>query len=195
MPVFQDIITKGIQAGYTPARTKVARDWYREAASDVVSISNYTLARQFKEKRKLSRPVAGYMYLFKYDPKTKEDLPYYDNYPLVFPIEPRLDGFIGINFHYLPHMLRAKLMNAIYTTTTDRKYNEETKVQLSYNLMKGVSKYKAFKPTIKRYLYSNVRSPFLQITASEWDIALFLPLERFKKSAKEDVWSDSESMI
>lgn len=195
MPIFQDILNKGIAAGFEPARTKASRDWYRDAASQISSVSNYTVARQFKEKRKLARPTAGYMYLFKYDPKTKETLPYYDTYPLVFPVEPLSDGFIGINFHYLPHMLRARLMNAIYSTTNDRKYDENTKVQLTYNILKGSSKYKAFKPTVKRYLYNHVRSPFLQITADEWDIALFLPLERFKKASKQDVWTNSESMI
>lgn len=195
MPIFQDILSRGVQAGFTPARTRAGRDWYRDAASQVTSISPYNLSRQFKEKKKLARPVAGYMYLFKYDPKTKETLPFYDTYPLVFPVKPLSDGFIGINFHYLPHILRARLMNAIYTTTTDKKYTEDTKVEITYNILKNSSKYKAFKPTVKRYLYGHVKSPFLQITAEEWDIALFLPLERFKKASKEDVWANSESMI
>jgi hypothetical protein len=114
---------------------------------------------------------------------------------LIFPIETSPDGFLGINFHYLPHPLRAKLMDAIYTTTTDKRYDDQTKVRISYNILKSASKYKAFKPTVKRYLYSHVRSQFLEIKAVEWDIALFLPLEKFKKSDKGTIWSDSRSMI
>ena len=86
-------------------------------------------------------------------------------------------------------------MDAIYGTVTNKKYDDTTKVRLSYNILKGAAKYKAFKPTVKHYLYDHVRSPFLEITAVEWDIALFLPFERFQKAQKETVWKDSRSMI
>jgi len=46
-------------------------------------------------------------------------------------------------------------------------------------------------PCIKRYLYSHIESRFLQIEASEWDIAATLPVEQFVKSRKTKVWSDS----
>jgi hypothetical protein len=195
MPIFQDILRRGTQAGFDPARTKTSREWYRNAASQVSSLTVSTAMRQFEEKKKLARPKAGYMYLFKYDPKTKATLPYYDTFPLVFPVEPYKDGFLGINMHYLPHILRARLMNALYSTTNNKNYDNTTKIQITYQILLGASKYRAFKPTLKRYLYSHVGSPFLQITAREWDIALFLPLERFKKSDKETIWSDSKSMI
>jgi hypothetical protein len=37
------------------------------------------------------------------------------------------------------------------------------------------------KKTAKHYLYSQVRTSFLNITADEMAIAIFLPVARFKK--------------
>jgi hypothetical protein len=198
MLLFKELIYRGVSAGMTPARTKVAREWYRDAALQAEGVASLTpskIIRSFEPKRKVVEMKPGYMYLFKYDPKGKLDLPYYDTFPLIFPIETYNDGFLGINFHYLPYMLRAKLMDALYSITTDKKYNEKTKILATYRILKSASKYSAFKPTVKRYLNNHIRSQFLEIRAPEWDMALFLPLERFKKSDKASIWADSRSMI
>lgn len=198
MLIFKEIIYRGVNAGMLPARNSMAREWYRDAAQQSENVASSTpskVIRSFAQKRKVTRMDPGYMYLFKYDPKGKRSLPYYDTFPLIFPIDLTSDGFMGVNFHYLPLVLRAKLMDAIYSTVSDKRYDEKTKVGITYNILKSASKYKAFKPTIKRYLYDHVRSPFLEITAVEWDIALFLPLERFKKSDTQTVWKDSRAMI
>lgn len=198
MLIFKQLIYQGVSAGIIPAKTKKARTWYRDAAQEIERVAAQPpskVIRSFESKRKVTQITPGYMYLFKYDPKTKRDLPYYDTFPLIFPIEAYSDGFLGINMHYLPHILRAKLMDALYTISTDKKYNENTKILANYKILKSAAKYKAFKPTVKRYLNNHIRSPFLEIKAPEWDIALFLPLERFKKSDKETVWEDSREMI
>lgn len=198
MLIFKELIYSGVNQGIVPARTVAARNWYRDAAEQIDNpnrLSTSKVIRSFQQKRKVGRMEPGFMYLFKYDPKGKQTLPYYDTFPLIFPIETYPDGFLGINFHYLPLALRAKLMDAIYSTTTDKRYDDNTKVAISYRILKSASKYKAFKPTVKRYLYEHVRSQFLEIKAVEWDIALFLPLEKFKKSDKATIWSDSRSMI
>ena len=198
MLVFKELIYQGIQAGQVPARTAQAREWYRDAARQfqgMSSIQPSRVVRQFEKKRQVGDVEPGNMYLFRYDPKGKKTLPYYDSFPLIFPVEKYSDGFLGINFHYLPPVLRAKLMDAVYSTVTNKKYDTTTKVRLSYDILKGASKYKAFKPTVKHYLNDHVRSPFLEITAVEWDIALFLPFERFQKATKETVWTDSRSKI
>jgi hypothetical protein len=133
--------------------------------------------------------------MFSYDPKYKETLPYYDMFPLVFPIDLRKDGFLGINLHYLPPVLRAKLMNAIYQTINNTAYNETTKLKLSYSILSNASKYRYFKPCIKQYLATHVQSSYLNIEPTNWDSALMLPTEQFKKASKEQVWKDSRGMI
>ena len=42
--------------------------------------------------------MPGYMDAFYYDPKHKATLPYYDKFPLIFPLSVGKDFFIGINF-------------------------------------------------------------------------------------------------
>jgi hypothetical protein len=196
MLLFKELIYQGIQTGQVPARTKAAREWYRDTAQQSQGgLTPSSVVRKFSQKRKVARPDAGQMYAFRYDPKGKQTLPYYDVFPLVFPIESYSDGFLGINFHYLPLALRAKLMDALYSVTSDKRYDENTRLVATYRVLQAASKFKAFRPTIKHYLYAHVRSPFLEITAPEWDIALFLPMESFKKATKETVWKDSRGKI
>ena len=41
-----------------------------------------------------------------YDPKTKQQMKYYDRFPLIMCVQMYNNG-LGLNFHYLPPMLRA----------------------------------------------------------------------------------------
>jgi hypothetical protein len=145
--------------------------------------------------RKVSTMEYGYMYAFKYDPKMKKELPYYDTFPLIFPVRIDSDGFLGINFHYLPPVLRAKLMNALYSTLTNKKYDDSTRVKISYSILQSASKYRYFKPMLKKYLRSHVRSQFLEIQVNEWDMAIFLPTESFRKADTGRVWEESRKQL
>jgi hypothetical protein len=194
--IFDNILIQGARQGIIPARTVAARDWYRSAAGKLMSnISPSVFEKRTDEARKVSSMEFGYMYAFKYDPKTKNDLPYYDTFPLIFPVRMDSDGFLGINFHYLPPVLRAKLMNALYSTLTNKKYDDTTKVKISYSILQSASKYRYFKPMLKKYLRSQVRSQFLEVQVNEWDIAIFLPTESFRKADTGRVWEESRKKI
>lgn len=189
--VFDTILSKGIRQGQVPARTQAARKWFRQTAKrTTVTPSNIMRDRE----RLRNRPAMGRMYAFFYDPKHKKTLPYYDTFPLIFPIQKAPGGFLGLNMHYLPLPLRARLMDALYDTAINDKYDESTKLRLTYRILQSATK-GVFKPTIKHYLNSQVKSRFLLIDSAEWDIALFLPTERFEKANKSKVWSDSRKMI
>lgn len=171
-----------------------ARGWFRKKASEISTINNPNLIRKAKQDRLHSNVginQIGKMLFFQYSAKHHKKLPYWDAYPLIFPIEIYKDGFLGINLHYLPPMYRAKLMDALYTVISDRRYNENTKLSVSYKILKNANKYRYFKPCVKRYLNSHVVSNFVQIMPEEWDMALMLPTERFKKKSKQNVWSES----
>jgi hypothetical protein len=153
--------------------------------------------------RLTDKPLLGRMYLFQYDPKGKKTLPYYDRFPLVFPIDSaRTSGFaanggsfLGINLHYLPLPLRARLMDALYDTITTKELDESTRLRISYNILQQASKYRFFKPCIKRYLISHVRSRFFYIEPTEWEMALFLPLDRFVGANMSRIHRDSRNRI
>lgn len=139
--------------------------------------------------------VPGNMYMYFYDPKMKQTLPYYDRFPLVLPYRATADGFIGLNLHYLPYQLRIVLLDNLMAFKTNNKMNENTRIKYSWAMIDGVSKYTAAQPCIKQYLVSNVRSPFRLIHPTDWATALLLPVERFVGSSKENVWADSKRTI
>lgn len=191
---FDTIITKGVRAGQIPARTQDARDWYRETARKMRTVNERSLMKGDQD-RLTGRPIVGSMYMFSYDPKWKEELPYYDTFPLVFPFRKVPGGFYGLNLHYLPLQLRARLMDALYGYANNTRYDESTKIKLNYELLTSVSNLKFFSPCVKHYLDDHVRSRFVYVYPSEWDIALFMPTERFAKKTKTQVWNESKKML
>lgn len=186
--VFDRLIAQGARAGQIPARTQQARSWFRDKAAGTRANPSRLIS---SGDNYVSKPEVGSMYLYNYDPKHKKDLPYYDWFPLVFPVDEAEGGFVGLNMHYLPLRQRAVLMDALYGLVSDQRYDDKTRLKLSYRVLKNASRYKGFKPTFKRYLASNVKSRFLKIEPVEWDIALFLPLQRFEKASAAKVHKDS----
>lgn len=198
MGIFTNILQNGRTStsttGILRPGTVDARDWFRDKAREIRSVQVESIIRKNPEYNKSNiRP--GFMYLFNYDPKYKEELPYYDRFPLVFPFEKTEDGFLGMNLHYIPHLYRARLMDQLYDLTNNTRFDATTKLRASYSMLNSAARYKYFKPCVKRYLISHVRSKFLEIPSNEWDIALFLPLERFTKATKNNVYKDSRMII
>lgn len=202
--VFSSILAKGIRSGEIPARSKTARSWYRDQAKRIsksgsgssgVSGPAMISSASAERGRMVTNMEPGMMYTFAYNPKYRDTLPYYDRFPLIFPINKAKGGFMGINVHYLPPMLRARLMDALYGTLTNKKYDETTRLQISYELLNSAAKFKEFKPCIKHYLNSQMRSRFAYISPSEWDIALFLPMAKFVGASKQKVYADSRKII
>jgi hypothetical protein len=137
----------------------------------------------------------GSMYTYVYDPKWKTVLPYYDTYPLVFVIGLYSNGFLGINLHYLPPRLRAELMDALHDIRSNDRYDATTKLQVSYQVLNTASKYRYFKPCVKRYLWSHVVSAYVLIPPDEWDLAVVIPTQKFQKATENTVWDASEAMV
>jgi hypothetical protein len=97
--------------------------------------------------------------------------------------------------HYLPIPLRIKLFDKLLQFADDKSLDKITKLRLSYSLLKSVSQFPEVRPTIKRYLSSQVKSQLRKVDAVDWEIALFLPVEQFQKEKKERVWADSRRMV
>lgn len=195
--IFQQIATKGRAEGIdSSVRQRDARTWYRDAAQEVQSVNrNRMMTDKQNLKTQIEENNIGQMFMFFYDPKTKETLPFYDTFPLIFLIGFKENGFMGINLHYLPPVLRARLMDALYQTINNQKYNNTTKLRISYQILASASRFRYFKPCVKHYLWDHVRSSYLNIEPTNWDSALMLPTEQFKKATSEKVWRESRAMI
>jgi hypothetical protein len=138
-----------------------------------------------------SRILPGNLYLYKYDPKYKEELPYYDMFPMVFPWKAYKEGFIGLNMHYLPIPLRVRLMDSLLMFKNNDKMDQTTRLKFSWQMIDGMSKFKLAEPCVKQYLYDHVKSPFVKVNSNDWATAMMLPLERFAKASPTKVWKDS----
>lgn len=193
----QSIFGKNLQSAIDKSTLEqnsvAAREWLRNKAknlkrdpSNIINAGN---------SRGVNNAVIGQMFLFAYDPKLKVELPYYDRYPLIFPIGPKPGGFLGINMHYLPLPMRAQLMDSLYDLMNNLNMDNTTRLNLSYQILNKSSKYKYFKPCVKHYLNNQVSSKLIYIEPKEWDVALFLPLQRFQKASTSTVHRDSRRII
>lgn len=191
--LFQKLELEAFRAGITP-RTRESREWFRKRAQRLTRLNRNALMRE-DELDRGNDQVVGSMYMFFYDPKTKDTLPYYDKFPLVIVIGPAKGGFYGLNLHYLPPTLRAKFLDSLLDITSNDKYDQTTKFRLSYDVLKRASRFKYFKPCIKHYLTEHVRSQFAKVSAPEWEIAAFLPTASWAKASSSAVYKDSRRMI
>lgn len=191
--LFQKLELEAFRAGITP-RTQESRTWFRRKAQQLRRVNRRELMRE-EEIELRNRFMPGKMYMFFYDPKTKDKLPYYDGFPLVIPVERAEGGFYGLNIHYLPPVLRAKFLDALMDITTNQKYDETTRFRVAYERLKSVRKLRFFKPCYKRYLSAHVKSRFAYVSPTEWEIATFLPTADWRKSNAGNVYKDSRGMI
>lgn len=192
--IFSSVVSSGLMPADVSNRAIDARTWLRDKAQDVKRVD--TLATIRKNSSNLQNKVmVGHMYMFYYDPKLKDDLPFYDRFPLIFPFRRVKDGFYGINMHYLPYMMRAKLMDQLYKLVSNQLMDETTKLRLSYKILSASAQFRYFQPCVKHYLNSHVKSRFLYIHPTEWDVALFLPTERFVKATKQTVFNETRRAL
>ena len=170
--LFQQLEIEAFRAGITP-RTKQSIEWFRKKAAQLGRVNRVSLMQEDEidlKNRPRTAPF-GEMYMFFYDAKYKDTLPYYDAFPLVIIMGPAPGGFYGMNLHYLPPVVRAKALDAL--------------------LGEGEVSEKFIKPTIHRYLTKHVRSRFALVDKPEWEIATFLPTADFRGAGTSTVYRDS----
>lgn len=195
--IYSKLVAQASKAGLDITdRSRKSVAWLRAKYSEITKNSVVPAKFIDQTERKRNVPKVGRMYMFVYDPKGKDTLPFYDRFPLIYFVEPAQNGFYGINLHYLPPILRAKLMDSLYETQVNGVVsNETTKLKISYQLLKAASRFRWFKPCFKMYLFEHMRSKFIYVPPEEWDATVFLPTEQFRKATREEVWKDSRSKI
>ena len=146
-----------------------AAKFYREAETKV----NPNLLKR--------RAELGDLFCYYYNPKYRATLPYYDMFPMIMLIGAEKDTFLGINFHYLRPKWRAVLLDRV-----------SAKLGSGLPRWSKLRQIRQIAPTIKRYRFDHIMRRVIPIEENEQEIAIFLPTERFKKSAKAKVWADSE---
>ena len=179
---------------FTGKDQEASVDWYKERITE--------LGRQkFKPSNLMSnndllvrRLMPGQLYLYYYDPKTKDTLPYYDTFPLVYPYRKVEGGFMGYNLHYLPPVLRFKVMGTLLNIQITGT-REEKKLAYSYGVLNANELNKYYEPCIRRYLNAHVMSNFLKVPYQDWLAASLLPTDRFVKASSARVWKETMEKI
>jgi hypothetical protein len=186
-------LAKAVSGGEVKSRVKRSAQWFQdklkglkgEARNRFSSTNPDKFYREAPNKitsTGLKRTTSfGDLFCYHYDPKYKKTLPYYDAFPLIMLIGADKDTFLGCNFHYLNPRFRAILLDKLTA-------------KLGGGLPKWskISKIREIAPTVKRYRFDHIDKKVIQIEEDEKEIAIFLPLERFRKSSKSSVWSDSK---
>ena len=170
--------------------TRTATHWLGEHLNSVGPISRTSILRDTKSASSIT---PGNMYFFSYNPKTKDILPFYDMFPLAIALKPTPGGFLGLNLHYLRYYHRAVFLNLLLTFA-DRSNWYETKTAkflLEYTALKN-NKY--LHGTIKRYYFKQFISGAVRVLPKDWKVVPFLPIDRFMKASREEVfkWASSQ---
>lgn len=178
-----------------PGDIQRSQNWYRKQVQNLAN-AHGRMSRVLKSSDSTLETtiMPGQLYLFHYDPKHKETLPYYDVMPLVFPYAKTPDGFMALNLHYLPHALRFKLMSGLLELAMSMTDKQRAQ-RLSWQLLNQASKYPGVQACVKRYLSSHVQTRFMRIHQDQWLAASMMPLEKFVGATSNQVYNDSRRKI
>lgn len=191
--VFARLLKRAREEGQVPKKTQESLEWFRTRASKVRDSRN----RIFEDRgAKTTKTIeVGQMYFYKYDAKWKEELPFWDAVPLIFPFHQDSKYMWGLNMHLLPPKLRVTLMDNLYALANTARLREKTRLRLSYQAIQKVSKNRYYVPAVRQYLKSHVKTPFYEVKGNEWNIALFLPLQSFRKASSQKVFAEARKQI
>ena len=174
---------KGIKA-----RSKEATIWFQKKAKELGPLGKAVVLKDDRLTAK-AKPLIGDMIMYTYNPKLRATLPYYDIFPLTILVGPAPGGFFGINLHYLPPKVRAIFLDHLTDVATNKKFDKTTRFRITYNILKSAAKYKYFRPCFKHYLSRHINSKIMKVDASEWNVAIFLETQTFRKKSKSFIWT------
>ena len=187
-----DKLTAAVRTGTIGAETRRSAQWFRDKIKGIKGdlrnrFSSTNAAKFYREAEDKVNPNVmkrranlGDIFCYYYNPKYRNELPYYDMFPMIMLIGTDQDTFTGLNFHYPPPKFRAILLDRV-----------NAKVGKGIINWKKISKIPQVAPTVKRYRFDHIMRKVVPIEENEQEIAIFLPLERFRKASKSSVWADS----
>jgi len=160
------------EAGVTRG-TKESIDWFRKT----IRKDRRPTFDRVSEGLKNSRVQPGGLFIYEYIPKNKERIPFYDRNPCTLILEMTKDGWYGLNLHYLPPVIRARLLAEFYRKSTT-----------GLNIAKRIGSSAEGKRALKRYIGSQVRGRMKRVPKEDWEIAIQLPFENFAKASAKTAW-------
>jgi len=188
------------------SRSLESLTWFRQKVQ-TLKLSSEAFYRQSSLKKLAGRRyLEGRMYLFFYDAKTKKKLPYWDRFPLVFILEMKQDGFIGLNLHYLPPKIRVRFLYELYKYEMLEPEDDldgegehgrlmRTKINMTQELLEAIPKLRYYKACYKRYLTTQIYGRPLEVTPDHWDAMAMLPVAQWQKQNSKTVYKESMEKV
>lgn len=161
---------------------KITTGWFNKLISE-----QSKLRRNIKYTEQL---IGNLLFMVYDDPKTKDELKYYDIYPLVFPLSIGNRMMTGINVHYLDPASRFSLINQFYSDISFRHNRSRSLGSFDLN-PDAIKNVRLAKPCIKQYYISRIKNLMI-VPYREWNNILYLPLHSFQKASTSEVWNDSQ---
>lgn len=173
-------------------KTKAAAKWFGNSIK--------TLAKKIPDGMVDVRymggaPPVGEIALFRYDPKHKDTLPYYDEHPLILVVDFTANDFWGINLHYIPPEMRKKFIDQLYELKMKHMDDHRGYIKKATPLLNALGNSDLFSHCFKQYkVKGHVKSKFAIIKPSYWKVVSRLPLQQFKKKDQSVVWQDAKRL-
>ena len=186
-------VSNAVRSGTVGKEVERSAKWFREKITGLEGelrnrFSATNAARFYREAEVRTTPQIlhkrvqlGHLFCYYYYPLHHKTLPYYDMFPMIMLLKAEKETFLGINFHYLRPKWRAILLDRV-----------TSKIGAGLPRWSKLRQIKQIAPTIKRYRFDHIMRKVIPIEEDEQEIAIFLPTERFKKSGKAKVWTESE---
>tara|TARA_R100001082_G_scaffold110409_1_gene90286 strand:- start:333 stop:1019 length:687 start_codon:yes stop_codon:yes gene_type:complete len=183
-----------------PRGSQEAMSWFRRLArqlfDDTDAIPEETFLRDdTRIIQKSGYKRRGNFYIFNYLPKTASSLKYFDTLPLVLLLDFTKDGFYGLNLHYLQNNLRERLFLLLRQRLVGSPDDPFSRININYDTLKSQRQFRLYRPCLKRYKTKNIGSRILRILPKDWDFAIHLPMERFKKVNRQVVYQESRRKL
>lgn len=182
-------------------RSLQSLDWFKNKISKEFGTKSESPLNVYDTKVKKTVQFSGQLMTFQYFPKNKKTLPFYDMYPLILTIDMDPTSILGLNFHYIKPLHRVFFMDELYKYLGTR-FNEPV-FRIDYQKLMARRSLKYYRPCIKRYLFKNISQKISIIEPEDWELALFLPTEKFiaegddteSTTRKEKIWEKSAKLI
>jgi len=191
-------------------RSRESLEWFRKNTRRL----RITSERFYKQSDlpRVNKYIDGRFYTYFYNPEYAAKLPYYDRFPCVLIIERYQNGFLGLNFHYIPPRMRVKLLFelfefAIYEEKDEKEIDDQelkglgvdsfdaNRIRMNYRLLTAITKLRFFKPCLKRYRYDKIFGRALEVIPKYWDIMAMLPTAQWEKTTSSTVYRDARKMV
>jgi len=183
-------------ANIIPNSTFSYFDWFRNTINKNLNTPDIVEVRQLitsdPSRVQLNRFFLGKLYFFFYnEPEYKISLPFYDTFPLLLLLRRTKNHIFGVNLHYIPPKRRLVKFMELLKYTSDNQLKKGSRIILPYEKMKRDKKWKIFKSCFRQYKINKIQGNIIDISAPDWPIAVNLPVERFKKRGKKEIWSQT----